>query len=110
MNLVRTAISLCRGIIPKVSLLVLLSGFAWAQSTARSTNEESILTPISSNDTSPRNEQPRTAREQKAIPETYKSKAKYDISKIGDRGIGRGLDFYSQEQEHQLGQELANII
>jgi len=110
MNLVRAAISLCRGIILKVSLLLLLSGFAWAQPAARSTNEESIPTPISSNDTSPRNEQPTTAREQKTTPQTYKSKAKYDISKMGDRGIGRGLDFYSQEQEHQLGQELANIL
>ena len=33
--------------------------------------------------------------------------AKYDVSKIGDRGIGSGLDFYSLEKEEALGRELA---
>jgi len=32
---------------------------------------------------------------------------KYDVSKIGDRDVGHGLDFYSVEKERALGQELA---
>ena len=33
--------------------------------------------------------------------------AKYDINKIGDRGIGNGLDFYSLARERALGQQLS---
>lgn len=33
--------------------------------------------------------------------------AKYDISEIGNRGIGNGLDFYSTEKEIALGRELS---
>ena len=32
---------------------------------------------------------------------------KYDVSKIGDRNVGSGLDFYSVEKERALGRELA---
>lgn len=33
--------------------------------------------------------------------------SKYDISKIGDRGIGRGINFYNLDKEQALGKELA---
>src|SRR5579862_3929835 len=33
--------------------------------------------------------------------------AKYDLSRIGQRGIGRGLNFYSPEREKKLGDEIA---
>ncbi len=33
--------------------------------------------------------------------------AKYDVSKIGERGIGGGLNFYSLQKERALGQQLA---
>ena len=36
--------------------------------------------------------------------------AKYDVSKIGDRGVGSGLDFYSLEREQALGKELAGEV
>lgn len=36
--------------------------------------------------------------------------AKYDISKIGDRGIGKSLNFYSIEKEQALGRELAGEV
>jgi predicted Zn-dependent protease len=36
--------------------------------------------------------------------------AKYDVSKIGDRGVGRGLDFYSLERERAMGRELAQQV
>ncbi len=36
--------------------------------------------------------------------------AKYDVSKIGERGIGSGLDFYSLEREQMLGRELAQQV
>jgi beta-barrel assembly-enhancing protease len=36
--------------------------------------------------------------------------AKYDVSKIGDRGIGKSLNFYSIEKEQALGRELAGEV
>ena len=36
--------------------------------------------------------------------------AKYDISKIGDRGVGSGLDFFSLEREQALGKELSGEV
>ncbi len=33
--------------------------------------------------------------------------AKYDVTRIGERGIGRGMNFYSLEREQALGRELA---
>ena len=36
--------------------------------------------------------------------------AKYDVSKIGDRGIGKSLNFYSVEKEQALGRELAGEV
>ena len=33
--------------------------------------------------------------------------SKYDISKIGDRGIGKGMNFYNLDKEQALGKELA---
>ena len=42
--------------------------------------------------------------------QTHKPKPKYDISKIGKRSIGKGLDFYSAGEERELGQQIANAI
>ena len=39
-----------------------------------------------------------------------KTPSKYDVSKIGDRGIEKGINFYSFEREQQLGQELSREI
>ena len=36
--------------------------------------------------------------------------AKYDVSHIGDRGIGSGVNFYSLEKEEMLGRELAQQV
>ncbi len=35
---------------------------------------------------------------------------KYDLSKIGERGIGDGVNFYSMEKEIALGKQLSNEI
>lgn len=35
---------------------------------------------------------------------------KYDITRIGDRGIGKGINFYSLQQERELGRELSEEI
>jgi len=112
MNALMKVISRSGEIVPGISLLiVLVLGFAVSQSSAQSSDKESSLTPIGGIASSPRDDPPATTNEQsKATSQTYKSKAKYDISKIGDRGIGRGLDFYSAEQERQLGQELAGMV
>ncbi|HZU41905.1 MAG TPA: peptidase M48, partial [Terriglobales bacterium] len=37
-------------------------------------------------------------------------RAKYDVKKIGEREIGRGMNFYSLEREQALGRELAAEI
>jgi predicted Zn-dependent protease len=36
--------------------------------------------------------------------------AKYDVNKIGDRGIGDGVNFYSLERERALGRALATEV
>ncbi len=39
-----------------------------------------------------------------------KIKSKYDVSKIGERGIGGGVNFYSLEKEQALGKQLAQEV
>ena len=36
--------------------------------------------------------------------------AKYDVAKIGARGTGSGINFYSQEQEQALGKQLSQEV
>ena len=36
--------------------------------------------------------------------------SKYDVSKIGERGVEKGVNFYSTEQEQALGKEMAKEI
>ena len=43
-------------------------------------------------------------------PTDVRVEAKYDVSRIGDRGVGGGLDFYSLEREQALGRELAQEV
>jgi predicted Zn-dependent protease len=49
-------------------------------------------------------------------PATYVAKKsgkkaqKYDIDRIGDRGIGKGINFYSVRQEQEIGRELSQEI
>jgi len=40
-------------------------------------------------------------------PEDPKKIAKYDVNRIGRRGIGHGFNLYSLKREHELGQSLA---
>jgi Zn-dependent protease with chaperone function len=40
-------------------------------------------------------------------PEDPKKIAKYDVNRIGHRGIGHGFNIYSEKRERQLGQNLA---
>lgn len=35
---------------------------------------------------------------------------KYDVSQIGDRGIGKGINFYSLEKEEAIGKEMAQEV
>jgi predicted Zn-dependent protease len=49
--------------------------------------------------------QPETATKQaKAV------KAKYDVTRIGDRGVGTNLNFYSIEKEEALGREISQQV
>lgn len=36
--------------------------------------------------------------------------SKYDVSRIGNRGIGKGVNFYSLEKEQQMGQQFAKEL
>ncbi len=39
-----------------------------------------------------------------------KTPGKYDVSKIGERGVEKGINFYSWEKEQALGRELAQEV
>src|SRR5260370_4073850 len=39
-----------------------------------------------------------------------KTSSKYDVNRIGERGIEKGINFYSFEREQQLGKELSREI
>jgi predicted Zn-dependent protease len=39
-----------------------------------------------------------------------KKSKKYDVDRIGDRGIGKGINFYSVRQEQEIGRELSQEI
>jgi predicted Zn-dependent protease len=41
---------------------------------------------------------------------SFKIASKYDINKIGERGVEKGINFYSWQQEQALGRELAQEI
>src|SRR5947209_17274497 len=44
----------------------------------------------------------------KVLPETDSRKlSKYDVSRIGQRDIGKGFNLYSLRSEHELGQSIA---
>jgi predicted Zn-dependent protease len=42
-----------------------------------------------------------------ARQESPKKVAKYDVTRIGSRGVGHGFNIYSLKREHQLGESLA---
>ncbi len=45
---------------------------------------------------------------QPIVPKTTRHlQARYDVNKIGDRGVGKGLDFYSLQRETDMGREMA---
>src|SRR5208337_3729493 len=50
------------------------------------------------------NTQPSTANQAGSLP------PKYDVSQIGRRDIGTGLDFYSLDREIALGRQLSNEV
>lgn len=45
-----------------------------------------------------------TFEQRRAVP------PKYDIDRIGDRGIGAGINIYSVEKEQKLGRKLADLV
>ena len=45
-----------------------------------------------------------------SLPKKYRGNSKYDVSKIGERTIGKGVNFYSLEKEQALGRELASQV
>src|SRR5882724_7219892 len=49
-------------------------------------------------------DQPATSKD---LARSNRLPAKYDVSQIGQRGIGRGFNLYSSERERKLGDKLA---
>lgn len=47
---------------------------------------------------------------QKVIPKSRKKFSKYDVDRIGHRGIAEGVNEYSLEEERELGRELAQEV
>jgi beta-barrel assembly-enhancing protease len=93
-----------------VLLLFLTARFASAQSVIQPTMQApaGIVGAVATDPAPPSASE--EATDFKNSSRTHKAKAKYDISKIGKRSIGKGLDFYSAEEERKLGQELARAI
>lgn len=44
------------------------------------------------------------------LPKKYRGHSKYDVSKIGERSVGKGVNFYSLDKEQALGRELATQV
>jgi beta-barrel assembly-enhancing protease len=44
------------------------------------------------------------------LPKKYRTQSKYDVSKIGERSVGKGVNFYSLDKEQALGRELATQV
>ncbi len=103
-------------IIPTLVLtFVLLSclGTLHAQNAVTSGSVLSQLAQVDARDTSKMNFDWLTAVSASAKPDVEKRKEKshipkkYDVNFIGDRGIGKGINFYSIEKEEALGREMA---
>ncbi len=45
-----------------------------------------------------------------ATTQTIKTAGKYDVTKIGNRGIGSGVNLYSLEREREMGKEMAEQV
>ena len=52
-------------------------------------------------------EQPHATSQQSSNTKRSKHDDKYDVARIGSRGIGQGINLYSVERERELGRELA---
>lgn len=101
-----------RTAVPTVLLCSLCCGLLIAESLAQSSTQEIIAFPTSAApaESGPKSVPQYSAEKTTANLQRRKPKAKYDISKIGKRSIGKGLDFYSAGEERELGQQIANAI
>lgn len=98
--------------------VVLLGGSAWAQKPAKPTAsiwarlpqlaDRRVIGDIRALDSF--NPAPHSRKPGKAKPFKYHGNKKYDPSKIGDRGIGKGVNFYSLDKEEALGKELSQEV
>ena len=50
---------------------------------------------------------PQESKKNDAPVKESKAEIKYDVNRIGQRGIGKGFNFYSLKREHELGENLA---
>jgi len=50
---------------------------------------------------------PQESKKNDAPEKESKAEIKYDVNRIGQRGIGKGFNFYSLKREHELGENLA---
>ena len=75
----------------------------------RSTVEQAGAAPAAQVVATPANA-PANSKASKPAKGAHPIPAKYDVSKIGNRGIGDGMNFYSLEREMAVGRQLADQV
>jgi len=114
-----------RGILVSVAAF-LLAAVAFGQSTPASPDanelhhdlaaEAALIQPLEGShtaiapDPAPQDESRRHLTVANNVESGRKVEGKYDIRRIGQRGVGSGLDFYSLEKERALGLELSKEV
>jgi beta-barrel assembly-enhancing protease len=84
--------------------------FGWSAEVTARAQQTHAVPPQQLADSSPGS--PKVPPESASLPAIHKVTVptKYDVGRIGDRGIGGGVNFYSLEKEELLGRELAQEV
>ena len=97
-----------------LSVILLLGVFAAADVSAQTADTSGAILSRSPDDYAGLLEMERTPQPVVAQPaitgKQAKIAAKYDVTKIGERGTGSGINFYSLEAEQALGKELSQQV
>jgi predicted Zn-dependent protease len=82
-----------------------------ASSGTQGTSSNSSATPAAqSSSTSASSQAPSSSAPTGSTPKDVKPGSKDDVSSIGNRNVGKGLDFYSIEHEIELGKQLSQEV
>ena len=75
------------------------SGSSQAQQSPEATTQEADTAPVEA-----------APAQNNSSGEIKNRQPKYDIDRIGVRGVGKGINFYSLEKEQRLGESLASAL